>query len=236
MRSKMTTFARRLSAFLSLAFRPIPRFGNVVNRVLSVLGIGVGAVVGWVTTPGSHKVAIQGHVFTVPGSSHWPLAVAGGLLVVAVMFLVAGLRVQGIVASRPRLVFAGTDKDRRQVVRGFLPVSTLSAYASGGPSTAASAALIDPASVIIRELGSRPKVTGDRAKGRGARRREARPPEAAPPESLPNEYVRVLVRNEPISGFGPPAEHVAARIEFLELDHDKVLLEISGGGRKRRSG
>ena len=229
MPSRLATITRGLSAFLSLAFRPIPKIGNLVNRLLAVLGLGVGAVVGWVTTPGSHKIVIQGHVLDVPGSSHWPLAVAGALLVLALLFLVAGLRVQGIVASRPRLAFAGTDKDRREVLRGFLPISTLSAYASGGPTTAASAAVIDPAAVTLLPSASRPKLTGDKAKGRGARRRrEAEPLQAAPPETLPNEYVRVLVRNEPISGFGPPAEHVAARIQFLELDQDTVLLEISG--------
>jgi len=228
MPSRLATFTRGLSAFLSLAFRPIPKIGNLVNCLLAVVGLGIGAVVGWVTTPGSHKIVIQGHVLTVPGSSHWPLAVAGGLFVLALLFLVAGLRMQGIVASRPRLTFAGTDKDRREVLRGFLPISTFSAYASGGPATAASAAVIDPASVTVLPSASSPKVTGDKAKGRGARRRlEAEPLQAAS-ENLPNEYVRVLVRNEPISGFGPPAEHVAARIQFLELDQDTVLLEISG--------
>jgi hypothetical protein len=39
--------------------------------------------------------------------------------------------------------------------------------------------------------------------------------------------VRVLVKNEPISGFGADAEHVAARIEFFGAD-DTSLLEMAG--------
>jgi hypothetical protein len=224
MRETMGQFGRNLAAFLWLALRPIPKVGNVISPLLAVLGVGAVAVVGWITTPGSHKVISEGHTFTVPGASHWPLAIAGASIVVIVLFLVAGLRTQGVVASRPRLVFAGTDTDYRPVVLGPPGWSTASLYASGGPPvvTGASAAVIDPnVTTPWPSPGPMRKLLGHAVGERDKTRHKT-------PANPPNEYVRVLVKNEPRAGFGPGAQNVGARIEFLGFDDGKPLLTIPG--------
>lgn len=222
---------RNLAAFARLAAEPIPRLSALVNAVLVVLGIGGVGFLAWLRAPTVRHVRVGHHLIGVSVSSDrlaWGIAVAA--VVVVLLLLRAGTSLRGEVASRPRLVFAGTDRDYATVTHGPLAVSTLYAGASGTgppfsalgplPIAGASSGLAVPTGSATVGASGPPGSTGRKPQGSGALGPSG-------PTSAQNEYVRVLVKNEPASGFGAAAEDVHASVEFLDGD-DRRLLQMAG--------
>ena len=177
--------------------RLVPRWAAAANLGLAVLGVGVLAVIGWLVAPHRKHVVVHGYSAYVTTGSRLPWAIAGLCVGIALLFLLAGVRVVADRASGPRLVFVGTEAADAVVITGPLG-------AGGGIPAGSSVLTPEP-----------PKSLG------------ASGPASAFGDLVSNRYVRVLVRNEPETGFGPVAEHVAGKVEFLG-DDGSVLHELDG--------
>ena len=214
-----------LAAFVRLAFEPFPRFSLLVNGVLVLFGISIAGVLTWLRTPAVHHVLVAPHHWiAVPvGTDRVAWAAGAALVVVVLLLLWAGVRLVGEVASRPRLMFAGTDRAYASVTHGPLADSTLEAAATRAASPFS---VVGPLP-IAGASGAFGIPTGSATVGASGPLGPTGPADTQDACPHHNEYVRVLVKNEPISGFGADAEHVAARIEFFGAD-DTSLLEMAG--------
>ncbi len=210
---------RNLAAFSRLAAQPLPSIGGWLNGAFVVLGISAASFLSWLSAPTTHYVVLaEGHRIAYPTeNSRWAWAVAAGIGVVVILLLVAGAKLRGEVGARPRLVFAGTDSDRAVVFHGYTDTRTPAASGASIPDLPVSGA---SAGTFAGQIG--PTLpTGSATVGASG------PPGPSRPTLPENQYVRVVVKNEPTSGFGTDAEHVAAQIEFVGAN-GTALLTMAG--------
>jgi hypothetical protein len=123
-RDDASLLARCISAlrrFLGLALRPVPSWTGWFGIVGSLVGVTGATVLAWFLAPGTRRTMASGRA-VVESASRWPWAVAVFFCLLALLFLVAGVRLQQRLASAPQLGFV-EKRSRPETLNGTRPVT-----------------------------------------------------------------------------------------------------------------